>query len=436
MKFKNKNVLVYGFSISGEWASKLLLKHKANVFLYDDNVEKLKTKNIKSCYLVQQLKPDLITQFDLIIVSPSIEYDNPYLQLARKSGVLIISELEFASKFCKSLLAITGTNGKTTTVQLITELLKTKQKTIACGNIGYPLSRAVIEKKRFLKVVEVSSFMLENCATFSPHVATILNIEPDHLIRHKTFEEYKNRKLEIFKNLKQKDYAVINLDNKICSTAESLIVTYSQKHIADVYLKDGYIYLHNEKIIALNELSLKGKHNIYNVMCAICYAYIYKIKTENIRKVLKNFNTEKFRIEKVARINNIDFVNDSKSTNVASTLASVDTIKGAIILLLGGSKKGLDYSKLFAKLSKRVKHVVAFGEIANELMLANNEKFKFQKCASLSDAFDFAISISKPNDTVLLSPASASYDQFENYIERGNAFNKKVQEYGKICKEK
>ncbi len=431
MKFKDKNILVYGFSISGEWASKLLLKLKANVFLYDDDIEKLKSKNIKSCFLVQELKPDLIFQFDLIIVSPSIPFDNQYLSIAREKNVLIMSEVEFASMFCKSLVAITGTNGKTTTVQLITELLKTKYKAVACGNIGYPLSRAVIEKKHHIKVVEVSSFMLENSATFSPHVATILNIEPDHLIRHKTFEEYKNRKLEIFKNLEQKDYAVINLDNKICSTTDSLIVTYSYKHLADVYVKDGYIYLHNEKIIALNEMSLKGKHNVYNVMCAICYAYIYKVKTENIRKVLKNFNAEKFRIEKVARINDINFINDSKSTNIASTLASVDTVKGSIILLLGGSKKGLNYSKLFSKLSKRVKYIVAFGEIANELMLSNNKKFNFEKCENLNQAFDFAVLKAKPNDTILLSPASASYDQFENYIERGNAFNKKVQEYAK-----
>ncbi len=428
MTYKHKNVLVYGLSISGEWVAKLLKKKRANVFLFDDDIDVLIKKKIKNCYVLNELNENLIEQFDLLVVSPSIEKDNQYLQIAKNLKIKIFSEIEFASIFCKNLVAVTGTNGKTTTVKIITELLQTKHKAIACGNIGYPLSRAVLESKKSIKVAEVSSFMLENAETFSPHVASITNIEQDHLIRHKTMEEYSKLKLSIFKNLKSNDYAVINLDQKIIPNTNSQTVTYSYNHNADVCCRNGSIFLHNHKIININELNLKGKHNIYNIMCAICYAYIYKIKPQKIRNVLINIKSEKYRIEKVATINQINFVNDSKSTNISSTLASVETVKGAIILLLGGSNKNLDYKPLFNKLSKRVKQLIVYGEISNRLLLDNDNKFKIEKFKNLKESFDFAVKQAKPNDTILLSPATASYDQYSSYIERGKHFDSLVKE--------
>ena len=436
MDFKHKNVLVYGLSTSGEWASKLLLKLKANVFLFDDNLEHLKRKIIKNCYMLPEINENYISQLDFIIVSPSIEKDNKNLIFARNNNVKIYSELEFASLFAKNYCAITGTNGKTTTTELVTKILSKKFKAIACGNIGYPLSRAVLENKRHKKVIEVSSFMLENAESFSPKVATVLNIAEDHLIRHKTMEEYTNLKLSIFKNLTNKDFAVVNLDNTIHPTKTCATITYSYNHYADVYVKNGYIYIHCNKLMAINELPLKGKHNIYNVMCAICYGLAYNVKPHKISQAIKEFTIDSLRIESIAKVNGINFVNDSKSTNIASTLASVDTVKGSIILLLGGSNKLLNYETIFNNLSKRVKYIAAFGEIADELIKANNSKFKIQHCINLSEAFDFATSVAQKNDTVLLSPASASYDQFKNYIERGNAFNLKVKEYEETCKQK
>ena len=436
MKFRDKNVLVYGLSVSGEWVSKLLLKKKYNVFLYDDNYEVLKAKKIKGCYILNELNENLISQFEFIVVSPSIEYDNQYLSMARENNIKIFSEVEFASQFCKNFVAVTGTNGKTTTVQIITALLQSKRKAISCGNIGYPLSRAVIESKKSVKVVEVSSFMLENAQTFSPHVATITNIAEDHLIRHKTMAEYTKLKMNIFKNLKQKDFAVINLDNNIIPQIDCLTITYSYSHKADVFVKNGAIYLHNEKVINLNELSLKGKHNVYNIMCAICFASIYKVSIKKIRDVLINLRPEKFRVEKVGRVKGINFINDSKSTNIASTLASVESVKGAVILLLGGSNKGLCYERLFKEISKRVKHIVVYGKIANQLIKDNANKFDITKFDTLKQAFDFAVTIANQNDTILLSPATASYDQYENYIERGKDFNNLVKGYETSAKKK
>ena len=428
MKFKHKNVLVYGLSVSGEWVAKLLKKKKANVFLFDDNEEVLNKRQINKCYVLNELNENLIEQFDFLIVSPSIEKSNQNLMIAEKLNKKVYSELEFASLFCKNLVAVTGTNGKTTTVKIITALLQSERKAIACGNIGYPLSRAVIESKNSIKVAEVSSFMLEHAELFSPHVATITNIEEDHLIRHKSMQEYSALKMNIFKNLKTTDFAVVNLDENIMPKENSQIVTYSYNHNADVCVKNGAIFLHNEKLLNINELKLKGKHNIYNIMCAICFASIYKIKPQKIRNVLINLQGEQFRIEKVATHKGIHFVNDSKSTNIASTLASVETIKGAIILLLGGSNKNLDYKPMFNKLSKRVKLIVVFGEIANQLILDNNNKFEIKKCENLEQAFNHAIKSTLPNDTILLSPATASYDQYVSYVERGKHFNGLVKE--------
>ncbi|MBE7076938.1 MAG: UDP-N-acetylmuramoyl-L-alanine--D-glutamate ligase [Clostridiales bacterium] len=426
--FKNKLVLVYGLSLSGEWATKLLLRLKAKVFLYDDDRKKLNGK-FKNCFVVTELNESLIAKFDYLIVSPSIEKDNEFLTLARNNYVKIMSELEFASAFCKDLVAVTGTNGKTTTVEMISSVLNQKRKSVPCGNIGYPVSRAVLEKKKHLKVVEVSSFMMENSKTFAPHVATILNIQPDHLIRHKTMEIYTNEKMKILDNIKPSDYVVINLDAKIKPKTNGKTITYSYSHNADIFLKNGYICYKDKKVLAVNELKVKGKHNILNLMCAIAYGIIYKVSLKKIKEALINFKLEKYRVEYVSKVNKITFINDSKSTNIASTLACVESVKSSIVLLLGGSKKGLDYKELFLKLPKKVRLIVAFGEIKEDLINANQEKFKMLEAENLKEAFNLAVNQANQSDSVVLSPASASYDEFSSYIERGMKFNDLVKEY-------
>ncbi len=434
-RFKEKNVLVYGLSSSGEWVSKLLLKEKANVFLFDDDKEVLKNKKIKGCYILTELNENYINELDYVIVSPSIEKTNSNLVLMKSLGKTIFSEVEFASFFAGKFIAVTGTNGKTTTVNLISVILNKKKPAIACGNVGYPLSKAVIKNKNAIKVVEVSSFMLENAYSFCPSVATLLNISPDHLVRHKTMDEYKNLKLSLFKNLTRKDYAIINLDEKIQPTVSAKTITYSYDHYADVYVKDGYIYLHKDRVVAINELSLKGRHNVYNVMCAICVGFLYNVKIEKMRSALISFKGDRHRIETVGVVNDITFINDSKSTNISSTLACVDCFKAPIRLLLGGSNKDLDYTKLFSKLSKKVKYIYAFGEIKDSLVASNKNKFPIKTGKCMQEAFDLATKDSLSGDYVVLSPATASFDEFNNYIERGERFNQMVKEYENSFKE-
>lgn len=428
MKIKNKKVLVYGLSMSGEWVSKLLVKQKAHVFLFDDDNFRLHARRMKNCFVLQELNEDIIADLDLIVVSPAIEKDNQYLLLAEKHSKPVMSEVEFASHYAKHLVAVTGTNGKTTTVELISSILSEKYKAVACGNNGYPLSRAVMEGKNRIMVTEVSSFMLEHSLTFSPHVATILNIQPDHLIRHKTMAEYSKLKHNIFANLKPTDYAVVNLDSNIHATNRCNVVTYSYRHLADVYYQKGSIFLHQQKVVDVNQLKIKGKHNILNAMCAICYGYIFKVPLPKIKHALINFEASNFRNTVLNTVGEIRFINDSKSTNIASTLASVEAVNTPIILLLGGSNKGLNYKQLFDKLPFKVRQIVAFGQIASSVEQAN-KKFKFAKFENLKQAFDYAVSEAKAGDTVLFSPSSASYDQYESYIERGNDFNNLVTAY-------
>ena len=219
-----------------------------------------------------------------------------------------------------------------------------------------------------------------------------------------------------------------NLDNKISSNQTCKLITYSYNKPANVNVQGGYICLNNERIIAINELKLKGKHNIYNIMCAICFAYVYKVKIEQIREVLSNFKPDKFRIEKVSSVNGINFINDSKSTNIASTLACVESVKGSIILLLCGSKKSLDYETLFKNLPKRIKQIIVFGEISEQINKANTD-FKIKEVENMSQAVELATSIALKNDNIVLSPSSASYDQYSSYIERGEDFNNQVKNY-------
>ena len=432
MKIKNKNVLVYGMSCSGVWASRLLVKYKANVFIYDDNPNKL-VGDYKNCFIVKEIDEKLMSGLDFLVVSPSIQPDNIVIQLAKSLKKPVLSEIELASYFSKNYIAITGTNGKTTTVQLIEAMFKTTKKAIACGNIGYSFSQAVLENKKAIHIVEVSSFMLENIDKFSPHVATILNIAQDHLIRHKTMQNYASIKHKIYKNLTKNDYIVENLDLNLEIKSKAKRIGYSLKSMADVCLQNGHIFIKTKSgyvdLISLDQISLKGEHNLYNVMCAICFALIYKLKLNKIKKVLTNFKLADYRMSVRPTINGVNFINDSKSTNIASTLASVQATKGEIVLILGGSKKGLDLDELFQKLPKKVKSIVAYGEIREELKQKNNEKFEFFAFKTLNLAFKKAVEIATVGDTVLFSPATASYDQYLNYVERGKAFDEKVKEY-------
>lgn len=448
INFFVKNVLVYGMSESGIWTSILLIKKNAKCFVYDDNkkvVNNLKfptkyTNLLKKINKIEKLTNNLILSFDAIVVSPGVSIDNKFLKYAKKNGKLVISELEFVFLNCRNkILAITGTNGKTTTTELITAMLNIQIKATAVGNIGYPLTRAIVEKISGCFVVEVSSFMLEAIISFKADIATITNIAPDHLDRHKTFKNYKNLKLKIFDNLNKNDTAIVNLDDDYVNNIKPnkyKIIFFSQKYVCHgAYSLNNVVYYSAkkvEKIIDIEDIKIKGKHNIYNILCAICFAKKLNIKTNNVIKVLKTFETAKYRYQLVGCYNGISFVNDSKSTTVASTNMAIESTDQPIFLLLGGSDKNINYEDLFIHQSK-IKYYCVYGQTAQKIFDIAKEKniSNIQVFQNLKDAFDFCISNAISNDCVLLSPACASFDQFKNYEERGEYFNKLVKDYGK-----
>lgn len=436
MRFKNKSFLIYGVGQSGIFATKLLLKKGAKVFVFDDNYSAVKNLNENKAQIVKKLTKKIILNVDCIIVSPAVDFYNSHLVFARKIGKEIISELELGFLCTKNkIVAITGTNGKTTTVRLVNEILNTQRKVLAVGNVGYPVTRAVFEKFKGIFVTEVSSFMLENIHRFKPFIATVTNITSDHLDRHFDMENYSKIKLEIFRNFSKNSFAVVNLDDKSKDKILNMNFkkdTYSVKNEnADAYLKNDEIILNKKPFIKTADIKLRGIHNYYNVLCAVLIAKQFKIKNKNIKKILKEFTADSHRFEFVDKINNITFIDDSKSTNIDSTLKACSSVENETVLLLGGYDKNLNYDELFLNLPVKIVNVVAYGRI-KEILISSAQKAGFKNIiasANLKTAFSKALEVTKPNQTILLSPATSSFDEFENYKQRGETFVKLVKEY-------
>ncbi len=445
IKFDKKNCLIYGLSDSGVYASILLDKVGAFCHIHDDDetvYERLVKsypkykKAISHCIVERTLSEDLLDSIDIAIVSPAVPIDNKYINYLRTNGKIILSEMELGCMFSENtILAVTGTNGKTTTVKLINDLLNTQTKSIAIGNIGYPVCRAVLEKRKDIYVVEVSSFMLENEYNFRPHISTITNIAPDHLDRHKTFENYYQIKLNISRHMLTDDVFVVNLDEQYAIDVENVNcqkVYYSQKCKCDgAYIHDGVIYYKDECIMRLDELLVKGKHNYYNVLCAICFAKLMNISNNNIARVLRSFRTPEHRCEYLGEHNGVTYINDSKSTTPHSTISAIEAYDDEV-LILGGSDKNLDFSDIF-KYKDKLAYVVAFGETRHKIYTCAlmNGYDNISICETLDEAFAISVAKATSSSTILFSPACASFDQYKNYEQRGRKFKELVNEYVK-----
>lgn len=430
-------VVIMGNGTSGKSAMKLLKKLKFDVFLIDE-------KKIK---ISSRLEEKLLQNLDLLVLSPGVSIENSFVCHAKQKGIEIASELEIGSRMlaCK-FIAVTGTNGKTTTVSLLKKLLESEnEKTFAGGNIGIAVSSFSHETQKNDKVVlEVSSFQLEATNFFKPKVAVILNIAPDHLNRHKTMKNYVQTKLRILKDQTKDDFAVLNLDDDILmsqdlSFVKSQIYFFStENECKGCYCKNGCIYFSDgvisRFIMRAKDISLRGEHNLSNVLAGILSAILYGEKIELLKEKVIAFKGVCHRLEFVAEINGVTFINDSKATNIASTIVAIKAMKEPTTLILGGSDKGLDYDILMENLSPLIKNIVAVGE-TKEKILQSAKKFNvinvFQT-KTFKEAVLLAFEISNENETVLLSPASASFDMFSNFEERGRVFVRIVREIAKI----
>jgi UDP-N-acetylmuramoylalanine--D-glutamate ligase len=368
-----------------------------------------------------------------VVLSPGVPIDNDIPLKSKKLGKRIIGELELAYLYAKSpIIAVTGTNGKTTTCTMIDAILKESGvKSVLCGNIGTPVSKVLKDcNEESIIVAETSSFQLETVNSFTPHVAVITNVTPDHLSRHYNMENYLFIKSKILLNLRESEYAILNFDDplvvKLAEKTRANVLYFSTKtRVNGAYVEDGKIYYKGKTISEIAELPISGEHNLLNFLAALCVAKIIGVSDESIVCSAKKFKGVKHRIEHVKTIGGVDYYNDSKATNVDATVKAIDAMVKPTILILGGKDKGLDYCELFEKIKRsQVKSVVITGE-SRFRMLDSAKEVGYEKVSVVEDfylAIDIASLIAKDGDCVLFSPACSSYDKFTDFEQRGNCF--------------
>ncbi len=384
-----------------------------------------------------------ILSADLVIKSPGIPEKAPIMKEIRKKGIPVVSEIEFASRYTNAtLIAITGSNGKTTTTMLIYHIFKKAGLSVGlAGNVGKSFALSVLQNNYDYYVLEISSFQLDDIVTFRPNIAILTNITPDHLDRYEySFENYIRSKFRIVENQQATDYFIYCLDDEATVKHLKTIVLSSKAIPFSIFkrLEEGGFIENNQLVININqnqftmsvlELALEGKHNQYNSLAAGITAFVSNIRKEIIRESLSDFEAVEHRMEKVLRIRGVEFINDSKATNVNSTWYALESVKKPIIWIVGGVDKGNDYSPLYPLVQEKVKAIVCLG-LDNKKIKKSFEKFGIPivETRSMEDAVRTAFRFGIPGDTVLLSPACASFDLFENYEDRGKKFKNAVRD--------
>jgi UDP-N-acetylmuramoylalanine--D-glutamate ligase len=450
MELKGKKVLVVGLGKSGLAAALFLRRHGAQVTVSDIRSAEALANDIPALLEeginVEAGGHGLLTfrRQDLIVVSPGVPLETPELVQVRNFGLPIIGELELAARFLKGkTLAITGSNGKTTTTTLVGEILKAAGlPTLVAGNIGVPVISLVDESADDTwSVLEVSSFQLESTEQFHPQIAVILNITPDHLDRHGSFENYALAKERIFAAQNQNDFVVLNADNPRAAAAASRsparVYWFSFEYPVPqgAWVDGGHVHFRMAKdapvetVMPLSTIPLKGEHNVENVLAAVCASRLGGATPNVIRNAVENFKAVEHRLEFVATINGVDFYNDSKATNVDATAKAIASFPGGIHLILGGKDKNSDYTLLSDLLRARVKAVYTIGSAAEKIESHLRGVVAIHSCETLDKAVSTAAAAAHPGDIVLLAPACSSFDQFESYEHRGRIFKELVHEY-------
>ena len=449
MELKGKKVLVVGLGKSG-LAAALFLRHRgAQVTVSDVRSAEALAKEIPALLeegiMVEAGGHGVLTfrRQDLIVVSPGVPLDTPALGQAKSFGLPIMGEVELASRFIKGrMLAITGSNGKTTTTALVGEILKKSGlTTLVGGNIGVPIIGLVGESTdETWSVLEVSSFQLESTIEFHPAIAVILNITPDHLDRHGSFENYARAKERIFAAMDQNDSVVLNADNvpaaAAAGRATARIYWFSVEHPVKqgAWLEDGHVVYRAaedaeiERVMPLKSIPLKGAHNVENVLAAVVASRRAGVPADAVRRAVEAFQAVEHRLEYVATINGVEFYNDSKATNVDATAKAVAAFSSGIHLILGGKDKGSDYTLLHPFLRERVRAVYTIGSAAAKIESQLRGVIPLLSCGTLDKAVGEAAAAAHPGEVVLLAPACSSFDQFENYEHRGRVFKELVGE--------
>ncbi len=444
MYFGNQKFLVAGMSKSGESSARFLLDRGAEVYLYDDVVsdnvtavcEKLEQSGAHT--LNAEEYRDAAQNCDVLVLSPGIPIDTPLPVSFRKQGKAIIGEEELAALYLRATaVAVTGTNGKTTTVSMMNDILNAAGKhSVACGNIGNPLVKEV-ENLNFddFAVIEISSFQLETLSSLRPHVAIITNVTEDHLNRHYNMENYIFLKSKILRNLRESEYAVLNYDDQtvrsFAKNCKAKIVYFSvQNKVEGAYFENGGLYFNGEKYLEMSDMTVGGVHNVYNALACIAASAVLGLDKRAVAQAICAFKGIRHRLEKVREVGGVTYIDDSKGTNIDATIKAAQTMAAPTVILLGGKDKGYDYTPLFENLlSTSVVHAVIYGENRFKMLNAavKSDFVSVSLCSDFDTAVRLARYIAKPGQNVLLSPASSSFDSFSNYEERGDAFKAMVE---------
>jgi UDP-N-acetylmuramoylalanine--D-glutamate ligase len=437
MDLKNKTISVIGLGKTGVATANFLSLQGAKVSIMDtksrDQLSELASQllpDVKVVYKNCEPHPDS----EIVVISPGVDIESSFLKVSRQNGAEIISEIELASRMNNiSLIGITGTNGKSTCTSLIGEILKEGGiSAVVGGNLGTPFISLLDQERVEYRVLEISSFQMEATHSFHPKIAIILNITPDHLDRHESFEQYAGLKEKIYANQTKEDFLILNQDDpsthalgKNCP-AKQIHFSLENSLKYGVYVQNGKIFANIDafegEIFTLSLLSRGLRWQVENVLPAVATALLLGVPLKSIQNVLRNFTGLEHRLEWVCNRDGVDFINDSKGTNVGSVCKSLNTFDRPIILIAGGKDKNADFSSLKNIMKKKVKHLVLIGETRPKFRSVLNGSFGYEESDSLEGAVNLAKEKAEKGDVVLLSPACASFDMFKDYIDRGNQF--------------
>ncbi|MFZ0415562.1 MAG: UDP-N-acetylmuramoyl-L-alanine--D-glutamate ligase [Candidatus Acidiferrales bacterium] len=441
---EGKRVLVVGLARTGLVVSLFCAAYGAHVTATDEKPEaelKEAAEKLRAAGVTLELgghRPETFLNQDLIIVSPGVPAKSPPLELARNRGIPVWSEIELAWRLLRGkLVAITGSNGKTTTTALIGHILQSaKIPVLVGGNIGTPLlARVEASSDSTVTVAEVSSFQLELIEAFRPDVGVLLNLTPDHIDRHGSFEEYARAKQRIFENMIDRDAAVLNADDlevarRGPSHGQVFWFSRLKRLAAGTFVRGDEILFRREGaesvVMRRSEIPLRGEHNLENVLAATTAAMLAGAPADAIAPAVRTFPGVEHRLEYVAEIRGVAFYNDSKATNVDAALKAIEAFPGSLFVILGGKDKGAPYAPLREPLKQKAKRVLLIGAAAGKIAEELEGAVAMERAGTLERAVELALDEARPGDTVLLAPACASFDQFENFEQRGRAFKEIV----------
>ena len=436
----NTRISILGAGKSGIAAAKLGEHLGSEIFISDNNDSPDIQKNVENFNNETGVHSEKVLDAHLNVISPGVPESIPIIQECWEQNIPIVSEIEFASWFTTSpLLALTGSNGKTTTVHLLHEMcVSDGQTSLLGGNVGIPFSENVLWELTSninspVHVLELSSFQLEHVQLFSPNVSGILNISPDHMERYANFDEYVSKKIKLAEQTQKSGWVVYNADDPILAQSlknipRSVLFSLNQNVECHFKLNASKVYTGETEspniLFELEDTKLKGLHNLQNILAAATMAHSFDISRSAIQDTIMNFTPIHHRLEWIGNINNVDYFNDSKATNIAATRAAIESFDDNLILILGGQDKGsTDFLQLSPVMKSRVKSIVAYGEAGSKIKNQLETEFQMNYLEKFDDAIMQAYEQSEPGDTILLSPACTSFDQFLNYEERGDEFN-------------